>query len=434
MKILKTISIILISIFISNVSVKADKFQIVDLSKINNFERFFKTNKKYKIIIRNKNHLFSQNIIKTFKPKKIEFQNREYYIVDITDFNYHYTLLIHPDIKSKNIIYFYDFAEKISLRNSISFNEDNSLINVKLDKRSPFKKRYIDIKEYMKGYYPYKELKDFIYFDGEFLNLMQMVNSNLLIPIFYNKELKKNNDFKFSSITKENIGINDINQNFNHFYNLYQEYEEVCGLTNTKILMNNSKIYFQCNNSFAFDGKLLSDKNRKLINDRGTIIKDIVKSDLNLKVLNSFKIFTNNDLLIDNDQDKAIFTFTYENRVEKKTLNINSLINTNDLKKNGLKQIEIEFDFNMNNFPAKLYGLYFNLDRKEDILLNIIDDFEEDETQKNNNTSIIGVNEYSFKIFGKDVEKFYKKFNSSLKRLDFVNPNYYDVVAFEIKN
>ena len=31
--------------------------------------------------------------------------------------------------------------------------------------------------------------------------------------------------------------------------NLYQEYEEVCGLTNTKILMNNSKIYFQCNKS-----------------------------------------------------------------------------------------------------------------------------------------------------------------------------------------
>ena len=150
MKILKTISIILISIFISSVYVKADKFQIVDLSKINNFERFFKKNKKYKIIIRNKNHLFSQNIIKTFKPKKIEFQNREYYIVDITDFNYHYTLLIHPDIKSKNIIYFYDFAEKISLRNSISFDEDNSLINVKFDKRSPFKKRYIDIKEYMK--------------------------------------------------------------------------------------------------------------------------------------------------------------------------------------------------------------------------------------------------------------------------------------------
>lgn len=433
MKILKTISIILISIFMSSVSVKADKFQIIDLTKINNFERFFKTNKKYKIIIRNKNYLFSQNIIKTFKPKKIEFKNREYYIVDITDFNYHYTLLIHPDIKSKNIIYFYDFAEKISLRNSILFNEDNSLINVKLDKRSPFRKRYIDIKEYMKEYYPYKELKDFIYFDGEFLNLMQIVNSNLLIPIFYNQELKKYNDFKFSKITKENIGINDINQNFDHFYNLYQN-KEVCGLTNTKILMNNSKIYFQCNKSFAFDGKVLSDKDRKIINDNNRIIKDIVKSDLNLKVLNSFKIFTNNDLLTDNDQDKAIFTFTYKNRVEKKTLSINSLINTNDLKKKGLKKIEIEFDFNMNNFPAKLYGLFFNLDSKKNKLLNLIDDFVDDGKQKNNNTSNIGLKEYSLTIFGKDVEKFYKKLNSLLTRLDFVNPNYFDIVAFEVKN
>ena len=49
MKILKTISIILISIFISSVYVKADKFQIVDLSKINNFERFFKKNKNIKL-------------------------------------------------------------------------------------------------------------------------------------------------------------------------------------------------------------------------------------------------------------------------------------------------------------------------------------------------------------------------------------------------
>ena len=91
--------------------------EVLNLNNIYDLEKILDNKKMYNLIIERKNFLYDQNQIYKYEPELVIIDKREYYLIDITNFNYHNAILIYPSINREIPVFFYDFAEEINFKN-----------------------------------------------------------------------------------------------------------------------------------------------------------------------------------------------------------------------------------------------------------------------------------------------------------------------------
>jgi hypothetical protein len=333
--------------------------EVLNLEKINvnELETVLDKKKMYNLVIERKNFLYDQNKIYKYEPDSITINQKEYYLIDITKFNYHNAILIYPNINREIPIFFYDFAEEKNLKNFFLFDDYNSLKKFYIDKRSIFKHANLELRNYISKYFSQQERKNFLYFEGELITYLQQINSNILIPKFFDENLNRQIDYKFYKLYRENYSIFENFDNFDDFININKSIKR-CNLTDRSIIFE-KKIQGKCNLQYQKDGLL----REEIYNPEYDF-----EYRYNIENIKKLKILTTNNILNKELSLTAKF-FLLNGELIKKNYFLNETINV----PNNTVKIEIKFADDIYNFPTFIHGIYIQL--KNNPLLEAVNNF-----------------------------------------------------------
>ena len=377
-------------------------FALEPVLNFNNLDKIsiFKENKNYEMFIEHKNYNIIQKYPEKYNPEIVNYKNRQFYHIKIKDIKRGNDLIVISQFTDELPIkiYFYDYRKKITFGNTIIFNSKNELVELFADKQMKNKITYYEAESTIKKHFKKKEnLKksptssNSLNLNAEFINRMQTLDADLLIPILYNVEKQSYNKKIFYIIYQKNKSLHDFNK-----FNSFLEFKDFC-----KFIETTFKIEIQQKISIHCD-------NKKIIEYRIPLNQiEIIKNLTNLD-----SIFSNNYMVVN---------FIYNSEIKKNEiiqLKLNEEIN---LKNKDLEKVEIEYIFNNSEFltdkpyPEDLIGLLIYKNSNDfDNLFSVLDTkyFEKKNNSKSNHLRTV------IKLNGQDLIKYYTHLVNSYIMLD----------------